>query len=177
MRRLPPSWFVLRMHSAQKCVLRYLSGDIGCYTLGNAKPLDAGGYLFVYGRGHHDGARPRRCRPCGENSLLRGRFDVFREAASRALPMPYITTSRHHGVRARQFHHGHDGRHPGTGNTLMGSKSAPLSIERVLEALGVECIEFANPIILMRVSMRSRRRFLSRGPSAVIFPRTVRESH
>ncbi|MFR4804137.1 MAG: hypothetical protein ACLT98_12975 [Eggerthellaceae bacterium] len=54
--------------------------------------------------------------------------------------------SRHHGVRARQFDHGHDGRpaHPGTGRTLIPQAEA-LSIEASLKALGVTCIEHANP--------------------------------
>ncbi len=132
--------------------------------LGNAKPLGYCGYLFVYGRGHHDGARSRRCRFCGEKARFRGRFDVFAKQHHGRCQCR-IQPARHHGVRARQFHHGHDGRAAASWYgqlTLMGSeKSAPLSIECVL-GRGVECIEFANPIILMRVSMRSRRRFLSR---------------
>ena len=39
-----------------------LCGDIGCYTLGNAMPLDAVGHVPVHGRGHHDGAGFRRGR-------------------------------------------------------------------------------------------------------------------
>ena len=59
--------------------------------------------------------------------------------------------------------------HPGTGNTLMGPKGAPLSIERVLEALGVECIEFANPHHLDESIDAVTKAVSFEGPSAVIF--------
>ncbi len=38
--------------------------------------------------------------------------------------------------------------HPGTGVTLMGPKSEPISIEAVLRALGVKVITHANPLRL-----------------------------
>ena len=51
----------------------------------------------------------------------------------------------------------------------MGSKSVPLSIERVLEALGVECIEFANPHHLDESIDAVAKAVSFEGPSAVIF--------
>ena len=51
----------------------------------------------------------------------------------------------------------------------MGSKSAPLSIERVLDALGVECIEFANPHHLDESIDAVTKAVSFEGPSAVIF--------
>ena len=59
--------------------------------------------------------------------------------------------------------------HPGTGVTLMGPRRTPVSIERVLEALGVECIVHANPLDLEGSIAAAREAIEFAGPSAILF--------
>lgn len=59
--------------------------------------------------------------------------------------------------------------HPGTGRTLMGSQAEALSIEASLEALGVTCIEHANPHRLDESIEAVTRAVEHRGVSAVVF--------
>ena len=59
--------------------------------------------------------------------------------------------------------------HPGTGVTLMGPKRKPISIERVLEALGMECIVHANPLDLQQSIDAAKKAIDFEGPSAILF--------
>ena len=59
--------------------------------------------------------------------------------------------------------------HPGTGVTLMGPKTKPISIEAVLRALGVECITHANPLYLEDAVAAAKEAIDFNGPSAIIF--------
>ena len=59
--------------------------------------------------------------------------------------------------------------HPGTGVTLMGPKSEPISIEAVLRALGVKVITHANPLRLDEAREAAREAIYYDGPSAIIF--------
>lgn len=59
--------------------------------------------------------------------------------------------------------------HPGTGRRLMGTQAEALSIEAALEALGVECIEHANPHRLDEGIAAVTRAVEHRGVSAVVF--------
>ena len=59
--------------------------------------------------------------------------------------------------------------HPGTGVTLMGPKRQPISIPRVLEAVGFDCIVHANPLDLDASVAAVREALDHEGPSAVLF--------
>ena len=59
--------------------------------------------------------------------------------------------------------------HPGTGATLMGGFSAPISIQEVLSALGVKKITKANPLFADKAIEAAREAIDYDGPSAVIY--------
>ena len=59
--------------------------------------------------------------------------------------------------------------HPGTGQTLMGPKNAPLSIERVLNANGFNHVYHANPLDKDSSIVAVKAAISYEGPSAVIF--------
>ena len=59
--------------------------------------------------------------------------------------------------------------HPGTGVTLMGPKRQPVSIPRVLEAVGFDCIVHANPLDLDASVAAVSEALDHEGPSAVLF--------
>lgn len=58
--------------------------------------------------------------------------------------------------------------HPGTGLRLDGTKTQPIKIEAVLRALGVTCIEHANPFDLAQTTEAAQRAITHEGPSALI---------
>ena len=59
--------------------------------------------------------------------------------------------------------------HPGIGVTLMGQRAEGLSIEAALEALGVKCIQTANPHKLEESIAAVQTAVSYEGPAAVIF--------
>lgn len=147
-----------------------LCGDIGCYTLGNAKPLDAVDTCLCMGAGI---------------TMAQG-FSVV-EPEKKQLAFVGDSTFFASGLTgiANAVYNGHDitvcvldnattamtgsQPHPGTGVTLMGPHRKPISIEAVLSALGVECIVHANPLDLNGSIAAAKRAIDFEEPSAIIF--------
>lgn len=145
-------------------------GDIGCYTLGNAMPLDAVDACLCMGAGV---------------TMAQG-FSVA-DPGKKALAFIGDSTFFASGMTgvANAVYNGHDFTlcvldnattamtgsqpHPGTGVTLMGPKRKPISIERVLEALGMECIVHANPLDLQQSIDAAKKAIDFEGPSAILF--------
>lgn len=145
-------------------------GDIGCYTLGNAKPLNAVDTCLCMGAGI---------------TVAQG-FSVV-EPGKKALSFVGDSTFFASGMTgiANAVYNQHDitvcvldnattamtgsQPHPGTGVTLMGPKSEPISIEAVLRALGVKVITHANPLRLDEAQQAAREAIYYDGPSAIIF--------
>lgn len=145
-------------------------GDIGCYTLGNAKPLNAVDTCLCMGAGI---------------TIAQG-FSVV-EPDKKALAFVGDSTFFASGMTgiANAVYNQHDitvvvldnattamtgsQPHPGTGVTLMGPVSTPLSIEEVLRALGVQVITHANPLILDEAVAAAKEAIDYQGPSAVIY--------
>lgn len=147
-----------------------LCGDIGCYTLGNAKPLDAVDTCLCMGAGITMAQGLAVADPGKKCLAFVGDSTFFASGLT--------------GV-ANAVYNGHDVTvcvldnattamtgaqpHPGTGVTLMGERRDPISIPRVLKALGVTCIEQANPLRLDEAIAAAKRAIAFEGPSAVIF--------
>ena len=147
-----------------------LCGDIGCYTLGNAKPLDAVDTCLCMGAGI---------------TMAQG-FSVV-ESDKKQLAFVGDSTFFASGLTgiANAVYNGHDitvcvldnattamtgsQPHPGTGVTLMGPHRKPISIEAVLQALGVECIVHADPLDLEGSIDAAKRAIDFEGPSAILF--------
>ena len=147
-----------------------LCGDIGCYTLGNAKPLDAVDTCLCMGAGI---------------TMAQG-FSVV-EPDTKQLAFVGDSTFFASGLTgiANAVYNGHDitvcvldnattamtgsQPHPGTGVTLMGPHRKPISIEAVLKALGVECIVHADPLDLEGSIDAAKRAIDFEGPSAILF--------
>ena len=147
-----------------------LCGDIGCYTLGNAKPLDAVDTCLCMGAGI---------------TMAQG-FSVV-EPDKKQLAFVGDSTFFASGLTgiANAVYNGHDitvcvldnattamtgsQPHPGTGVTLMGPHRKPISIEAVLQALGVECIVHADPLDLEGSIDAAKSAIDFEGPSAILF--------
>ena len=147
-----------------------LCGDIGCYTLGNAKPLDAVDTCLCMGAGI---------------TMAQG-FSVV-ESDKKQLAFVGDSTFFASGLTgiANAVYNGHDitvcvldnattamtgsQPHPGTGVTLMGPHRKPISIEAVIQALGVECIVHADPLDLEGSIDAAKCAIDFEGPSAILF--------
>ena len=145
-------------------------GDIGCYTLGNAKPLDAVDTCLCMGAGITMAQGFAVAEPEKKHVAFVGDSTFFASGLT--------------GI-ANAVYNGHDitvcvldnattamtgsQPHPGTGVTLMGPRRKPISIERVLEGLGVECIVHANPLNLDESVAAAKQALDFEGPSAILF--------
>ena len=145
-------------------------GDIGCYTLGNAKPLDA----------------VDTCLCMGADITIAQGFSIV-EPNKKALAFIGDSTFFASGMTgvANAVYNQHDitivvldnattamtgsQPHPGTGVTLMGPKNEPISIETVLRALGVKVITHANPLHLDDAVAAAKEAIEYGGPSAIIY--------
>lgn len=147
-----------------------LCGDIGCYTLGNAKPLDAVDTCLCMGAGITMAQGFSIVEPDKKQLAFVGDSTFFASGLT--------------GI-ANAVYNGHDitvcvldnattamtgsQPHPGTGVTLMGPHRKPISIEAVLQALGVECIVHADPLDLEGSIDAAKRAIAFEGPSAILF--------
>lgn len=145
-------------------------GDIGCYTLGNAKPLSTVDTCLCMGAGI---------------TIAQGitAVDPNRKAVAFVGDSTFFASGMT-GV-ANAVYNGHDitlvvldnattamtgsQPHPGTGVTLVGEHRKPLSIDAVLQALGVEKIIHANPLKAHDAIEAAREAIGFEGPSAVIY--------
>lgn len=146
------------------------SGDIGCYTLGNAKPLDAVDTCLCMGAGITMAQGLGVVEPGVKQLAFIGDSTFFASGMTGVANAVY----NQHDITVCVLDNSTTAMtggqpHPGTGNTLMGEHSQALSIERVLTALGVECIEFANPHHLDESVEAVTRALQFEGPSAIIF--------
>lgn len=146
------------------------SGDIGCYTLGNAAPLDAvdtclcmgAGITMAQGLGIVE-PDVRQIAFVGDSTFFASGLTgianaVYNQHDITVCVLDNSTTAMTGGQP-----------HPGIGRTLMGEQSEPLSIEAALEALGVACIEHANPHRFEESVSAVMRAVKHVGPSVVIF--------
>ncbi len=145
-------------------------GDIGCYTLGNAHPLDA----------------VDTCLCMGADITMAQGISVA-DSSKKAIAFIGDSTFFASGMTgvANAVYNNHDitvcvldnsttamtgsQPHPGIGVRLMGGKSEPISIEAVLSSLGVSLIEHADPLDHEQSEEACKRALEFEGPSAVIF--------
>ena len=147
-----------------------LCGDIGCYTLGNAKPLDAVDTCLCMGAGITMAQGFAVAEPGKKHVAFVGDSTFF------ASGLPGIVNAVYNGHdvtvcvldNATTAMTGSQP-HPGTGVTLMGPKRTPVSIERVLQAVGFECIVHADPLDLDASVAAATEALGFEGPSAILF--------
>lgn len=145
------------------------SGDIGCYTLGNAKPLDmtdtclcmGAGVTIAQGLSHvEDGAH---FAFIGDSTFFHSGITglanaVYNEADVNIVILDNSTTAMT----------GHQP-HPGTGNTMMGKVKPGIDIAGLCRACGAEFVETADPLNLEQAVDVVRRANAHKGVSVIIF--------
>ena len=147
-----------------------LCGDIGCYTLGNAQPLDAVDTCLCMGAGITMAQGFAVAEPQKKAVAFVGDSTFF----ASGLPGMVNAVYNNHDITLVVLDNATTAMtgsqpHPGTGVTLMGQRHDPVQIRRVLEAIGVSCIVEANPLQLDEAAAAAREALEFPGPSAVLF--------
>lgn len=147
-----------------------LCGDIGCYTLGNAKPLEAVDTCLCMGAGITMAQGVAVAEPGTKSVAFIGDSTFFASGMTGVANAVY----NRHDITIVVLDNSTTAMtggqpHPGIGRTLMGPESDPIRIEAVLEGLGITCIEHANPLYLEESLAAARRAIDFEGPSALIF--------
>ncbi|MBQ5384250.1 MAG: indolepyruvate ferredoxin oxidoreductase subunit alpha, partial [Treponema sp.] len=144
-------------------------GDIGCYTLGNAKPLDMCDTCLCMGaditmaQGFYHNEPERKCFSfIGDSTFFASGITgvvnaVYNQSQQTICILDNSTTAMT----------GHQP-HPGTGRTMMGEVVEKISIPKILEAIGVSPIIEVDPFDQERSVEAVKKASESNGVSAVI---------
>ena len=147
-----------------------LCGDIGCYTLGNAQPLDAVDTCLCMGAGVTMAQGLSIADPNKKAIAFIGDSTFFASGMTGLANAAY----NGHDITVMVLDNATTAMtgsqpHPGTGVTLMGDENEPLSIEAVLLANGFARVYHANPLDKDASIVAAKAAIGYDGPSAVIF--------
>ena len=145
-------------------------GDIGCYTLGNAQPLDMVDTCLCMGAGiniaqgvFHVESDTACFAFVGDSTFfasgITGVVNAFYNQANLTVVVLDNSTTAMTGHQP----------HPGTGRTMMGDVVQAVSIEAVLRAIGLTCVETVDPLDHERAVETVRRVADEPGVKAIIF--------
>jgi indolepyruvate ferredoxin oxidoreductase alpha subunit len=151
----------------KKCVF---SGDIGCYTLGNAKPLDMVDTCLCMGADVTMAQGIHRVEPGTVNFAFIGDSTFFHTGIPGVINAVYNETDivlcvLDNSTTAMTGSQPH----PGTGRTMMGNISEKISIYNILSAIGIKHIARVNPFYLDEAKKAVTEAAAVKGVSAVIF--------
>ena len=148
----------------------YFCGDIGCYTLGNAMPLDMVDTCLCMGAGitmaqgfAHTNADAVCFAFVGDSTFFASGMTgvvnaVYNEADMILCVLDNSTTAMT----------GHQP-HPGTGRNMMGNVVDRVDITKVLEGIGVKSIVTIDPLDLEKSVAAVRQAAEQKGVRAIIF--------
>ncbi|MCQ2584640.1 MAG: thiamine pyrophosphate-dependent enzyme [Treponema sp.] len=145
-------------------------GDIGCYTLGNAKPLDMCDTCLCMGaditmaQGFYHNEPDRHCFSfIGDSTFFAsGITGVINAVYNQAKMTVCILDNSTTAMTGHQPH-------PGTGVTMMGEIVDKVSIEKTLEAVGVSPVIIVDPFDQKASVEAVKKCDEASGVSAVIF--------
>ena len=122
-------------------------GDIGCYTLGNAMPLDMVDTCLCMGAGVNIAQGVGRVEPDTTCFAFVGDSTFFASAITGVVNAVYNQADMTLVVldNSTTAMTGHQP-HPGTGQTMMGEIVARVDMEQVLRGIGVKTVETVNPL-------------------------------
>ncbi len=145
-------------------------GDIGCYTLGNAMPLDMVDTCLCMGAGVNITQGIGRIEPDTTCFAFVGDSTFFASAITGAVNAVYNQANMTLVVldNSTTAMTGHQP-HPGTGRTMMGQVVDKVSIEAVLKGVGVKTVETVNPLDLNAAIETVKRVSAEDGVKAIIF--------
>ncbi len=145
-------------------------GDIGCYTLGNAAPLDAvdtclcmgGGITMAQGISAVNAGKKAIAFVGDSTFFASGITGVVNAAYNNHDVTVCVLDNSTTAMTGMQPH-------PGTGLTLMGDENQPVSIKALLEAANITSIVEVDPLQPEAAEELVAQALAFEGPSAVIF--------
>lgn len=150
-----------------------ISGDIGCYTLGSAAPLNAMDTVICMGAsvsaGHgaqvafkQHGVGKKVVSVIGDSTFfhsgITGLVDIVYNQGSH---LTIILDNRTTGMTGHQ-------ENPGTGYTLMGEKAHVLDIPKLVEACGIKWVKVVNPLQLKETEEAIKEALSMDEPTVII---------
>lgn len=150
-----------------------ITGDIGCYTLGAAEPLNAMDTCICMGgsisMGHgaaqafaKNGVEKHVVSVIGDSTFFHtGVNSLIDVAYNRSNTVTCILDNRITGMTGHQ-------QNPGTGYTLQGEEAQQINIPKLCEAIGIQNIATVNPLDLKEVDDALEAAFAYDGPSVII---------
>jgi len=146
------------------------SGDIGCYTLGNAKPLEMVDTCLCMGAGITIAQGLQRAEPDAKHVAFIGDSTYFHTGIPGIINAVYNNTDitviiLDNSTTAMTGHQPHSG----TGKTMMGGTSEKIDIYNMLSACGIKHIAKVNPFKLRDAVETVSKAVDYKGPSVVIF--------
>ncbi len=155
---------------AQKGKKSYFCGDIGCYTLGNAMPLDmvdtclcmGAGITMAQGFNHIDKDATSFAFVGDSTFFASGMTGVVNAIYNKADMILCVLDNSTTAMTGHQPH-------PGTGKTMMNESTAKVNISKILEGMGVEFIRTVNPFDLQNTVETIKQAAALPGVKAIIF--------
>ena len=150
-----------------------ITGDIGCYTLGAAEPLNATDTVICMGAsismGHGAkkvfekfGVDKKVVSVIGDSTFFHtGVNSLIDVAYNNSNTVTVILDNRITGMTGHQ-------QNPGTGFTLMGQPANEINIPQLVEAIGIKHIVTVNPLHLDEMNKAIDDAFAFEGPSVII---------
>ena len=157
-------------HSLKKLGL-FVFGDIGCYTLATAPPLQAlhtticmgGGVGMAYGAGKALGKQGlgKMVAVLGDSTFLHsGLPPVMDTVYNKGYATTIILDNRITGMTGLQ-------EHPGSGYTIMGEPANMVNYEQLVKALGVKHVKKVDPYNV-KATMETIKQEVNRDEASVI---------
>ena len=145
------------------------SGDIGCYTLGNAQPLDMVDTCLCMGADVTIAQGIHRVEPDTLNFSFIGDSTFFASGITGVVNAVYNQTDivlivLDNSTTAMTGHQPH----PGTGVTMMGDICNAVSIEKILNAVGCTYVKTVDPLDLSAAEAAVKEAADMKGVRAVI---------
>lgn len=145
-------------------------GDIGCYTMGNAMPLNMVDTCLCMGAGLGIAQGVGHIEPdtscfafVGDSTFFAAAIPGVVNAVYNQAEMTLVVLDN--STTAMTGHQPH----PGTGHTMMGEVVAKVNIEAVLQGIGVTAVETVNPLDLAKSIEVVRKMAGLPGVKAIIF--------
>lgn len=148
----------------------YYCGDIGCYTLGNAMPLDMVDTCLCMGAGITMAQGFHWTHSNGISFAFVGDSTFFASGMTGVANALYnnadiVLCVLDNSTTAMTGHQPH----PGTGITMMGDVVDKISIENVLRGMGVKKVETVNPLDYEKAIRVVKECAAEKGVKAIIF--------
>lgn len=146
------------------------TGDIGCYTLGNAKPLEMTDTCLCMGAGITVAQGLKRAQPdtahiafVGDSTFFHTGLPGIANAVYNQTDITVVILDNYTTAMT-----GHQP-HPGIGKTMMGIQHGKIDIYGVVKALGAAYVKKADPLDLENAVKTVQEAVAEPGVSVVIF--------